>query len=403
MPKKLIIIIILIIFVGIIIFLKNNYFYDYYKMPNDAYIELNDNKFVVYDDINSIDLIKKTNAKIIDEKIETNQIGKQIYTLNYEFQKKKYKYDIEIEIIDNISPIFISFKDNLTVLVNDNESLCNKISYADNYDNHPQCKVLGEYNVSRIGKYNLEYLLTDKYSNEIKKSFTLNVVEKLENTKTSIKPNYVYINDVLKNYKTNNTMIGIDISKWQGQIDFAKVQQAGIEFVIIRIGIQSDNNLDFSIDPKFEEYYKEAKKNNLKIGVYVYNTAISKEDGKKTALFVFNTLNGRKVDFPIGYDFENWTNFQKYQLSLNTLSESYLEFEKTLNKMGYDTMLYSSKFYLENVWKKYDNTNVWLAHYTNKTTYSKDYLMWQMTSLGKVDGINENTVDIDIYYKKSSN
>ena len=167
----------------------------------------------------------------------------------------------------------------------------------------------------------------------------------------------------------------------------------------MRIGSQRDINEELSVDSRFDEYYKAAKEAGLKIGVYVYNTSISKEDGIKTAKWVIDKLNGDKLDFPIAYDWENWTNFMNYHISLHTLSDAYLSFEETIKNAGYDAMLYSSKFYLENVWMNYHDSNIWLAHYTDKTDYNGDYMMWQMTSLAKVDGITENTVDIDILYK----
>ena len=70
-----------------------------------------------------------------------------------------------------------------------------------------------------------------------------------------------------------------------------------------------------------------------------------------------------------------------------------------LKNNGYEAMLYSSKFYLENVWMHFDNSKICLAHYTDKTDYDGEYMMWQMTSAAKVNGITENTVDIDILYK----
>ena len=76
------------------------------------------------------------------------------------------------------------------------------------------------------------------------------------------------------------------------------------------------------------------------------------------------------------------------------------DFENELQKNGYDAMLYSSKFYLENVWMDYEDSKIWLAHYTSKTDYQGDYMMWQMTSSCKINGITENTVDIDILYKE---
>ena len=65
-------------------------------------------------------------------------------------------------------------------------------------------------------------------------------------------------------------------------------------------------------------------------------------------------------------------------------------------------MLYSSKYYLENVWLDYENSNIWLAHYIDETDYKGDYMLWQMTSSAKVPGITDNTVDIDILYKKEN-
>ena len=81
------------------------------------------------------------------------------------------------------------------------------------------------------------------------------------------------------------------------------------------------------------------------------------------------------------------------------ITDVYLTFDKQMKKYGYDTMLYSSMNYLNNVWMFNDTYNVWLAHYTNKTSYEGKYKMWQMTSTGKIDGI-DNAVDIDIYYKE---
>ena len=227
----------------------------------------------------------------------------------------------------------------------------------------------------------------------------LDIVDKIKNNYTPTKPKYLYMDDIIKKYKNDKTSIGIDVSKWQGNVDFKAVKDAGVEFVIMRIGSQRDPSEDISMDVKFKEYYKAAKEVGLSIGVYVYNTAISKEDGIKTARWVINELNGDKLDFPIAYDFENWTNFMDYKISLHTLSEAYKAFEKELQNNGYDAMLYGSKFYLENVWSDFENSKVWLAHYTSETDYKGNYMMWQMTSLAKINGITENTVDIDILYK----
>ena len=403
MKKKWLILIPSSIIIGISsIFIYNNYNYDPYEVPKDVVINLNENKFNVYEEHTSYELVKDINADIIsnDVKLENETVGEYKYTLEYKYKKKKYKYDINYKIVDIIPPIFIGAPNNLTIEATDNKTICEKITYADNYDNIPKCVINGEYNKTKIGTYNnLEYVITDSQNNESKKSFTLTVVDKIKKNNTYTTPKYLYLNDIIKNYKNDDTAIGIDVSKWQGNVNFNAVKDAGVEFVIMRIGSQRSPGEEILMDVKFKEYYKAAKYVGLNIGVYVYNTAISPDDGVKTAKWVMKELNGDKLDFPIAYDFEDWSEFNDFKISLHTLSASYLAFEKELQKNGYDSMLYSSKYYLENVWMHYEKSKIWLAHYTNKTDYQGEYMMWQMTSLAKVDGITENTDDIDILYK----
>ena len=200
-------------------------------------------------------------------------------------------------------------------------------------------------------------------------------------------------------YKNDNTSIGIDVSRWQGNVDFNKVKAAGIEFVIMRIGVIDEGI--YYVDSKYEEYLKKAKDAGLKIGVYVYTKAATKEEAERCAKWVLDKLNGLKLDLPIAYDWEDWANYNSYGVSLHTFSNAYLAFEKMINDAGYDSMLYSSKYYLENVWLYLNNSNVWLAHYVDQTDYNGKYMLWQMTSSAKISGITDNTVDIDILYKNN--
>ena len=85
------------------------------------------------------------------------------------------------------------------------------------------------------------------------------------------------------------------------------------------------------------------------------------------------------------------------ELSIFGLNEVADSFINTVNKAGYDGMLYGSKNYLNTIWK-YHTEEVWLAHYTDKTDYDGDYMMWQLCDDGKIDGI-DGYVDIDILYK----
>ena len=386
----------------ILILLLSGCGYNVYEIPEDAYINLNDNKFLVFSKHDSSDLVSSSNVDIINGNIDTSKVGDFTYVLNFTYEKRKYKKVINYSVIDDVAPVFIGASSNMEILVNSSENICDKISFGDNYDSKPTCTINGEYDINKLGKYSdMEYVISDSSGNTNSKKFTLNVVNKLSSSNYSSNPKYLYINDVIRKYKNDNTSIGIDVSKWQGNVDFNKVKDASIEFVIMRIGSQRNVNDEIDMDVKFKEYYKSCKELGLKVSVYVYNTAVSKSDGEKVANWVIDMLDGDKMDYPIAYDWENWKEFNKYGVSLHTLSEGYLAFEKTLKSHGYDSMLYSSKFYLENVWMDYENSNIWLAHYTDKTDYQGKYMFWQMTSLGKIPGITDNTVDIDILYKEN--
>ena len=391
MKKILFLIVLLVLFTGCS--------YDPYKMPKKAYINLNENNFNIYEKHYSTELVSDSNVEILNsDLLENSELGTYKYTINYKYKKRSYKLDVEYQVVDSTPPVIIKRANNVTVKVNSSSNLCSNITYGDNYDPKPKCEISGTYNLSKTGTYDLEYVITDSSNNEYRKDFKLNVVNYISNT-TSSNPEYLYINDIMK-YKNENTSIGIDVSKWQGNVDFNKVKNAGIEFVIMRIGYQSGVNEGFNVDPKFDTYIKQAKTAGLKIGVYVYTNAINKEDGIKTAKFVLDKLKGEKLDLPIAYDWENWGHFNDYGISLHTLSSGYLAFEKEIKDNGYEAMLYSSKYYLENVWLDFEKSNIWLAHYIDQTDYQGDYMLWQMTSSAKIPGITENTVDIDILYKK---
>ena len=107
-------------------------------------------------------------------------------------------------------------------------------------------------------------------------------------------------------------------------------------------------------------------------------------------------IKNYKVDLEIVYDWENWGDFQEYDLSFYGLKDSFQTFRKTVEKKGYQGMLYGSKSYLETVWDS--PTSVWLAHYTKQTSYMGQYKVWQICDDGKVDGIS-GYVDLDIRYE----
>ena len=205
---------------------------------------------------------------------------------------------------------------------------------------------------------------------------------------------------MLQKHKTSKTELGVDVSKWQGKIDYDKVKAAGASFVMMRIGVEGSSTRELSIDPFYEQNIEEAKKAGLKVGVYLYSIATSKDKAKEHAEWVIKTLNKEKLDLPIVFDWESWSSWNSYKISFHEINEIANIFIETVENKGYEGMLYSSKYYLETIWQNKKGYPVWLAHYTNegnKTNYTGKYKMWQLCSDGHIDGINGD-VDIDVLY-----
>ena len=383
--------------------------YDEYEMPKDAYIKLNENRFEVYNqDIKIYDLIKDTNVEILtkNKKIDTTKLGNNKITITYKYNKRrKYKYDINYDVIDTVKPVVLYAPESKTLYVGNEENFCEGISYADNYDRNVKCSIEGDIDFNTPNTYNLKYVLTDSSNNKEEKDLVVNIINEVDNNENSdynYEVSNVYFSDIIKNYKTDKTMIGIDVSYWQQDIDFKKVKDAGCEFVIIRIGYNTDINEEITLDSFFKQNLKNAKKEGLKVGIYLYTMAINEKDAKGQAKWIVDILKKEKLDFPIVFDFESWSDFPNYKISTYDITNTFLTFKKYLNKHGYDAMLYSSMNYLNKVWMFNDTYDVWLAHYIDQTTYQGKYKMWQIASDGKIEGIN-NDVDIDIYYKEGVN
>ena len=108
-------------------------------------------------------------------------------------------------------------------------------------------------------------------------------------------------------------------------------------------------------------------------------------------------LDGEELDFPIAYDWEDFANFESYEISLHDINDIYETFYDEITSYGYDAMLYSSKNFLQILWTNENNTPVWLAHYIDRTDYTGDYIMWQKGNTGRIAGISGD-VDFNVLY-----
>ena len=203
---------------------------------------------------------------------------------------------------------------------------------------------------------------------------------------------------------------GIDVSQWNGDIDWGKVKAAGIDFAIIRVayrGYGSSGSLN--MDPYAIENIKGAKAAGIDVGVYIFSQAINTKEAVEEADYILDKINSYKsyITLPVVLDFEYASDangltgrLYKANLSKQAATNICLKFCERVESKGYDAMVYANADMLTNdlnassISEKYD---VWLAHYTNKTNYSGDYNFWQYTSTGKVSGISGN-VDMNFWY-----
>ena len=394
--KYIIIILISIIFIILVSNLYNMYRISHAKinvvLKKDLKLEFRDTKKVS-------DFIESINGKIInDYTIDSTKVGRKevkFKFINDENIKVEYKY--KINVVD-VTPPVVWLNNSYSVTVGTDSTFVDNILCGDDSDSNPVCQIDGDYDLTKEGVYPVTFKATDKSGNITEKSFNLKVYKPVVNNNTNTARNVTktYFEDVVAKYKNDKTKIGIDVSEWQGEIDFEKIKEAGVEFIIIRVGGTKGTEMDYFLDKQFKRNIENANKYNIPVGIYFFTYSGSSKEAIKNAKWVLKQIKGYKIDLPIAFDWEDFSDFNNYNLSFYELTKMADDFLKTVEKEGYKGMLYGSKTYLEKIWleTKYDT---WLAHYVDNTNYEGDYKIWQICDDGIIDGIN-GPVDINIMY-----
>lgn len=224
-----------------------------------------------------------------------------------------------------------------------------------------------------------------------------------QNRKKDTRGNFT-VNDI-KQYETSGTSLGIDVSKYQGDINWSQVKQDGIEFAIIRVGYRGYGTGKIVMDPYFKKNIEGALANNIHVGVYFYSVAKNEMEALEEANFTINAIKGYNITYPVAFDLEDFNRHRLSNVSYDQLNKNAITFLNRIRSAGYTAMHYGSKNTFGPIWNM-NNLNkykVWLAHYTDKTNYAGKYNIWQYTSNGIVKGIN-GRVDLNIaYFKLSTN
>lgn len=194
--------------------------------------------------------------------------------------------------------------------------------------------------------------------------------------------------------------LGIDVSRWNKEIDWEKVKADGIEFAIIRCGYRGATSGSLVLDAMYEANIRGAIEAGIPVGVYFFTQATSEVEAVEEASMVISLIEDYDVDYPVFLDSESaGGNGRADRLEAEERSRYHKAFLETIASAGYETGVYASKNWLNN---RLDMTQlsqykVWLAEYADAPTYEEYYDMWQYTSKGTVDGI-ETRVDLDLSF-----
>lgn len=198
---------------------------------------------------------------------------------------------------------------------------------------------------------------------------------------------------------SSSGIMGIDVSKWNGTIDWTAVKNSGVNYAIIRCGYRGSSTGALIQDPKFKANIQGAQAAGIKVGVYFFTQAINEVEAVEEASMVLNLIKGYKLSYPVFIDVEG-SGGRADGIDKNTRTAAVNAFCKTIRNGGYKAGIYANKTWFESKMNTGSLTGykIWLAQYAAAPTYKATrYDMWQYTSKGKVSGISGN-VDMNISY-----
>lgn len=211
--------------------------------------------------------------------------------------------------------------------------------------------------------------------------------------------------------ETDEVTLGIDVSKYQGSIDWEQVAQSGVEFAMIRVGYRTKVTGIIYEDPGARYNLQEATKNGLLVGAYFFSSAVTEEEAREEAAWVADFISRYQITYPVAYNCEDFQSPDSRQYGLGSGERTTIAcaFLDTISAAGYTPMFYASRNEMEgnaqwNMDTLGSRYRVWVSQYpeqpypeTPASTYSGSHAMWQYTSQGKVAGIR-GSVDVNLAY-----
>lgn len=211
--------------------------------------------------------------------------------------------------------------------------------------------------------------------------------------------------------ETKEQTIGIDVSKYQGNIDWKKVADAGIDFAMIRVGCRTMESGQIVEDSSARYNLQEANAHGIKTGAYFFSTAITEKEAREEAAWTAEFISQYKITYPVAFNCEGYDNQKSRQFTLTKKERTALAdvFLREIYDKGYTPMFYASKGEMEQdanwiVSELEKSYKVWVSWYpakpypeTEDAGYSGQLAMWQYTNNGTVRGI-DYPVDVNVAY-----
>ncbi len=207
---------------------------------------------------------------------------------------------------------------------------------------------------------------------------------------------YVTIGGVNYYFNANgaldSTVDGIDVSKWQPNVDWNAVKNSGIDYVIIRAGYRGYSTGALVEDPYYRSHINGAIAAGLDVGVYFFTQAITVQEAVEEASFALQLTQGYNLKYGITFDTEYQSGGRANNISASLRTQITNAFCDTVRAGGKTPMVYASKsWFLSNLdYHAISHNRIWLAHYTDQTDFPYRYDMWQYTSQGSVPGVPGN-------------
>lgn len=186
--------------------------------------------------------------------------------------------------------------------------------------------------------------------------------------------------------------LGVDLSKYNGEVDFVALKEAGVEFVMLRLGSRGYGSGQIMLDENFEENMKKATDAGLEIGVYFFSQAITAEEAVEESNFIIQTLANYKITYPVAFDMEYVENDKARIEALSrdektAVAKAFLQNTKVA---GYQPLIYGTKEWLI---KQIDLTklteyDIWLSQQKDMPDYPYKFQMWQYSLEGEISGVN---------------